>query len=165
MEHLTRRARLEATMNTQHYVRLTAAERAELGALIRREHASTFAQTHARILLLADSGQTGPRLTDREIAAAIGVEVRTVARVRSQFARDGLAAALQRRPRGDRRPRKLEGAQEAQLIALACSDPPPGHARWSLRLLSQRLVELEVVDGIAPETVRQALKKTTLNHG
>jgi transposase len=112
------------------------------------------------MLLLADSGLTGPRLTDREIAAAVGVEPRTVARVRTQFAREGLAATLTRRPRFDRRPRKLDGTKEAQLIALTRDDPPPGHARWSLRLLSQRLVELEVVDHIAPETVRQTLKKT-----
>jgi transposase len=152
-------------MYKQHIVRLSAAERAELSRLIRREDASTFAQIHARILLLADVSPNGPRLTDREIAAAVGVEVRTVARVRAQFAREGLAATLHRRPRCDRRRRKLEGADEARLVALACSDPPVGHARWTLRLLSKRLVELHVVDGIAPETVRQTLKKTTSNRG
>jgi transposase len=148
-------------MSKQHVVRLAAAERAELGRLIRREGASTLAQIHARILLHADVSPAGPHLTDREIAAAVGVEVRTVARVRAQFAREGLAAALHRRSRFDRRPRKLDGAAEARLVALACSDPPAGHARWSLRLLSQRLVELEVVDAISPETVRQTLKKTS----
>jgi transposase len=148
-------------MNKQHYVHLTAAERAELSRLLRREHESTFAQTHARILLHADVAPSGPHRSDVEIAAAVGVEVRTVARVRSQFAREGLAATLARRPRFDRRPRKLAGADEARLVAVACSEPPPGHARWSLRLLSARLVELDVVDHIAPETVRQTLKKTS----
>jgi transposase len=152
-------------MNKQHYVQLTAADRAELSRLIRREHASTFAQTHARILLLADNSQIGAHLTDREIAAAVGVDVRTVARVRSQFAREGREATLVRRPRYDRPRRKLDSAQEARLIALVCGDPPPGHARWSLRLLSQRLIALEIVDGISPETVRQTLKKTHSSRG
>jgi transposase len=152
-------------MNKQHYIRLSGAERAELGALIRREGASTFAQTRARILLHADVAGIGPHRTDEEIAAAVAVTPRTVARVRSQFGREGLSATLQRRPRFDRRPRKLEGAKEVQLVALVCSDPPPGHARWSLRLLSSRLVELDVVDPISPETVRQTLKKTSSNRG
>lgn len=152
-------------MNKQHYVRLTPDQRTELGTLLRREHASTFAQTRARILLQADSGQAGPRLTDREIAAAVGVEVRTVARVRSQFAREGLAATLRRRLRADRRPRKLAGAPEARLMQLATSTPPPGHARWTVRLLAARLVELAVIDHVAPETVRQALKKTSSSRG
>jgi transposase len=155
----------ELTMYKQHYVRLTTAERTEVTALIRREGASTFGQTRARILLHADAGLAGPRLTDREIAAAVGVEPRTVARVRAQYAREGLTATLHRRPRFDRRPRKLDGAAGAHLVALACSEPPPGHARWTVRLLSSRLVELEVVDHVAPETVRKALKKTSSSRG
>jgi transposase len=152
-------------MNKQHYVRLIPAERTELCQLIRREHESTFAQTRARVLLHADVGETGPHRTDVDIAAAVGVAPRTVARVRSQFRREGLAATLRRHPRADRRPRKLEGAPEAYLVALTCSDPPPGHARWTLRLLSKQLVTLEVVDGISPETVRQTLKKTCSSRG
>jgi hypothetical protein len=152
-------------MTTHHVVRLTPAERAEVGVLLRREGASTFAQRRARILLHADRGVTGPRLTDVEVAAAVAVEPRTVARVRAQFATEGLAATLGRRPRADRRPRKLEGADEARLVAVACSDPPAGRARWTLRLLAARLVELEVVDGISPETVRQTLKKTRSSRG
>lgn len=152
-------------MHKQHVVRLTTSERGELGTLIRREQASTFAQTRARILLHADCGRAGPRRTDVDIAAAVGVDPRTVARVRSQYAREGLAATLTRQPRFDRRPRKLEGANELRLVALICDGPPPGHARWTLRLLSKRLVELEVVDHISPETVRQTLKKTSLSRG
>ncbi len=148
-------------MNKQHFVRLTSDERAELGGLIRREGGSTFAQCRARILLHADTGVSGPRLTDVEIAAAVGVEPRSVARVRAQYVAEGLAATLKRRPRADRRPRKLEGAAEAQLVAIACTKAPAGRDRWSLRLLAERLVELDVVDGISPETVRQALKKTS----
>jgi hypothetical protein len=152
-------------MNKQHYVRLTAAERGELRALIRREHASTFAQTRARILLHADVAVDSPHRTDVDIAAAVGVTPRTVARVRSQFGREGLAATLRRHPRFDRRPRKLAGEREVRLMQLASSTPPPGHARWTVRLLTERLVALEVVDHIAPETVRQALKKTSSSHG
>lgn len=152
-------------MPQQHVVRLTPAERTDVGRVIRRTGSSALAQRRARILLHADIGAPGPRLTDREIAAAVAVEARTVARVRARFAADGLAATLAPRPRADRRPRKLDGAAEARLVALACTEPPPGHARWSLRLLASRLVELEVVEGIAPETVRQTLKKTNSSRG
>ncbi len=149
----------------QHIVRLTAAERQRLGRMIRRTGTSAHAQRRARILLQADTGVTGPRLTDGEIAAAVAVDPRTVARPRRQYATVGLDATVQRRPRGDRRPRKLEGEPEARLVALVCSEPPPGQARWTLRLLSQTLVALEVVDAVSPETVRTALKKTVSNHG
>jgi len=152
-------------MSQQHVVRLSPAERAEVGGLIRRAGANAFGQRRARILLHADRGVHGPCLSDVEVAAAVEVEPRTVARVRDQYATEGLTATLARRPRRDRRPRKLDGPTEAQLVALACTDPPAGHARWSLRLLAGRLVELEVVDGISPETVRQALKKTNSSRG
>jgi len=152
-------------VNKQHRVCLSPAERREIGGLIRRDGAGALTQRRARILLHADAGVAGPRLPDVEVAAAVGVEPRTVARVRAQYAAEGVAATLARRPRGDRRPRKLDGDNEARLVALACTEPPPGHARWSLRLLADRLVELEVVDGIAPETVRQALKKTNSSRG
>jgi hypothetical protein len=103
--------------------------------------------------------------SDAAVADATAVDPRTVARVRAEFARYGLERAL-----GGRRPvfpprRKLSDLQEAQVLVLAQSDPPPGHARWSLRLLANRLVELEVVDGICPETVRSTLKKTTCSPG
>jgi hypothetical protein len=99
------------------------------------------------------------------VAAATQVDPRTVARVRAAFARDGLERALcGRRPVFPPR-RKLSDVQEAQVLVLAQSDPPPGHARWSLRLLANRLVELAVVDGICPETVRRTLKKTISSPG
>ncbi len=145
----------------QHIVTLTAAQRRLLGTVIGRDGASAHEQRRARILLHADTSQTGPRLTDVEIAAAVQVAPRTVARVRSQFATDGFDASWHRRLRQDRRPRKLEGEREARLIVLACSDPPDGYTRWTLRLLAERLVELEIVPSISPETVRTALKKTS----
>jgi transposase len=151
--------------NQQHVVRLTPAERAEVRALLAAGTTPARTQTHARILLKADAGAGGPRWTDARIAEAVEVSARTVARVRARFARGGLGAALGRkRPERVYR-RKLDDAQEARLVAIACTEPPAGRARWSLRLLSRRLVELEVVDGISPETVRAALKKTTSSRG
>jgi hypothetical protein len=149
----------------QHVVRLTAAERAEVRALLAAGTTPARTQTHARILLKCDAGAGGPRWSDARVAEAVEVSARTVARVRARFAAAGLAAALARkRPERVYR-RKLDSAQEARLVAVACTEPPAGHARWSLRLLSRRLVALEVVDGISPETVRAALKKTSSSRG
>ena len=148
-----------------HVVRLTPTERAELRALVAAGVAPARTQTHARILLKCDAGTGGPRWTDTRVAEAVEVSARTVARVRVRFATQGLAAAVDRKPPARVYRRKLEDAQEARLVAVACTAPPAGHARWSLRLLSQRLVELEVVDSIAPETVRATLKKTSSSRG
>jgi hypothetical protein len=145
----------------QHVIRLTPAERAELRALLAAGTIPARTQTHARILLKGDAATSGPRWSDARIAQAVEVSARTVAR----FARGGLAAALGRK-RPDRvYRRKLDSAQEARLIAVACTEPPAGQARWSLRLLANRLVELEIVDGISPETVRATLKKTPSSRG
>jgi transposase len=151
-------------MPKQHVVCLLAAERAVLGDLLAAGVASARAQTRARILLKADQGEGGPAWPDARIAEALETSVATVERVRRRWAEGGLDAALHRRPTGPR-PRKLDGAQEARLVALACSSPPAGAKRWTLRLLAGHLVELEVVDGIAPNTVRSALKKTTSSPG
>lgn len=149
----------------QHVVRLTPSERAEVHALIAAGRAPARTQTHGRILLKCDAGTEGPHWTDARVAEAVEVSARTVARVRAHFAAAGLAAALGRkRPERVYR-RKLDDAQEARLVAVACTAPPSGQARWSLRLLSRRLVELEVVDRISPETVRATLKKTNSSRG
>lgn len=113
----------------------------------------------ARILLLAEEGYI-----DEEIARALGAAVTTVERIRKRFVEEGLEAALSERPRPGAA-RKLNGHQEAYLVALACSDPPEGKKRWSMRLLADRLVELGVVDEISDETVRRTLKKGTLSRG
>jgi transposase len=120
---------------------------------------------HARILLMADVGEAGDGEPDDVIAEAVGVHARTVARVRKAFVTSGLEAALNRRPPTGRQYRKLDGAQEAHLIAVACSAPPAGRDRWTLRLLAERLVELEVVDSIDPSTVHRTLKKTSSSRG
>lgn len=147
-------------MSKQHRVDLTAAQRAELSTVVRRSSLSGFTLRRAAILLRADSGGGRPYATDLAVAIATGVATRTVARVRAQFAAEGLAATLGRRPWPPARRRRLDSADEARVVQLACSTPPAGHARWSLRLLAGRVVELEIVDGISPETVRQTLKKT-----
>jgi hypothetical protein len=148
-------------VSKQHTVRLADGERAELAALLRRDDPPGFTLTRARILLHADVGGGRPYQTDLAVATATAVDPRTVARVRAQFATEGLAATLVRRPSARIPRRRLDGAAEARVVRLACSAPPAGHPRWSLRLLAGRIVELEIVDGIAPETVRQTLKKTT----
>lgn len=152
-------------MSQQHVVRLSAEERARLAALIRRDGASALQQQRARILLHADRAAPGPRLSDRAVAAAVAVDARTVARVRAQFAAEGLEAVVTRRRRADRGPRLVDGAVEARLTALACSTPPAGFARWSLRLLAGEAVRLEIVEAISHETVRAALKKMTSSPG
>ncbi|MGH2353732.1 MAG: helix-turn-helix domain-containing protein [Chloroflexota bacterium] len=149
----------------KHRVVLDPADRHRLQGLLRRSSTSALQQRRARILLAVDGGGSRHVPTDAAVAAATQVDARTVARVRAEFTRFGLERALcGRRPVFPPR-RKLSDVQEAQVLVLAQSDPPAGQARWSLRLLANRLVELEVVDGICPETVRRTLKKTTCSPG
>ena len=149
----------------KHRVVLDPADRHRLRGLLRRSRTSAMQQRRARILLAVAGGGSRPVPTDATVAAATQVDRRTVARVRAEFVRYGLDRALSgRRPVFPPR-RKLSATQEAQVLVLAQSDPPPGHARWSLRLLANRLVELAVVEGICPETVRRTLKKTISSPG
>lgn len=152
-------------MAKKYIVRLLSEERLLLLALISAGTAAARAQTHARILLKADAGADGPAWIDSAIAEALETSLRTVERVRQAWVCDGLEAALYPQRSTVSRPRKLNGEQQAHLIALACSPPPAGRTRWTLRLLSNRLVALEVVASIAPETVRLALKQTSSSHG
>jgi hypothetical protein len=136
-----------------------------LHTLIGQGTASARALTHARILLKASQGEAGPGWTDQAIAAALEVHPTTVARVRALYVTAGLGAAVYRKTPEREYRRTLDGEQEARLVALACSAPPEGRTRWTLRLLAGRLVELEVVelevvDAVSYETVRQALKQT-----
>jgi len=146
-------------------VRLTAEERVQLGELLSKGKAAARTLTHARILLKADEGLDGPRLTDEDIAEALDVNRSTVERVRIRCVEEGFDAALRPRPSRQLHPRKLDGVQEAHLVTLACSPAPKGRGRWSLRLLADKLVELEIVDDISHETVRQTLKKTNSSLG
>jgi transposase len=149
----------------RHIVVLSEEERARLHTMIGRGVAPARVLTHARILLKANQGEAGPGWTDAAIAAALEVNPATVARIRRQYVTTGLDAALQRKPPARQYHRRLDGAQEARLVALACSAPPAGHKRWTLRLLAERLVELQVVETDSYETVRQALQQTASSHG
>ena len=152
-------------MNKKYRVQLTPAARAELEQVVRTGRAAAAAQARARILLKADGAEGGPAWPDAAIAAALEVSVATVERVRKRFVTQGLAAATRRQPTTRPPQWKLDGAQEAQLAALACSAPPAGAERWTLIRLANTLVELRVVDSIARDTVRVALKKTRSSRG
>jgi len=147
-------------MKKKYPVILSEAQREELKQLIAAGTAPACKLTHARILLKADQSPQGPGWVDEQVAEAVEVSQPTVARVRKQYFEEGLEAALNRRPPNRVYQRKLDGEQEARLIALACSEPPEGQARWSLRLLADKLVELEIVEEISYQTVRRTLKKT-----
>jgi transposase len=145
----------------KYTVALTAAERQQLSQLIASGRTAAQKLTHARILLKADAGPGGPAWTDRRIAQALEVSVATVERLRQRLVEEGLDAALARKKQDHpSRPPLLDGAAEARLIALACSAPPEGRTAWTLRLLAGKLVELQVVESVSYETVRQVLKKT-----
>jgi transposase len=146
-------------------VRLTDEERAYLEDLVRVGKAAARTLTHARVLLKADEGPAGSAWPDDQIMDALDVSRSTVERVRTRCVEGGLDAALRPRPSATLRLRKLDGAQEAQLIAVACSPAPRGRKRWTLRLLADKLVELQVVDAVSYETVRRTLKKTISSLG
>jgi transposase len=146
-------------MIKKYLVTLTDAERADLEHMIGAGKAAARALAHARILLKADQAPGGPAWSDAAIALAVEVSIATIERVRQRFVEVGLAAALRPRPARAHKLRKLDGAEEARLIALACGAPPAGRAGWSLRLLASQLVELEYVEAISYETVRRTLKK------
>ena len=150
----------------KYRVTLTTDERQNLQDLIASGKAAAKKLAHARILLKADQADGGPAWPDHRIAEAVEVSVDTVERVRRRLVEQGLDAALARKAQ-DRpsRERVIDGRAEARLVALACSAPPGGRKLWTLRLLSDKLVELEVVPSVAPETVRQALKKTRSSRG
>ena len=144
----------------KYLITLTEEERHSLHKLVRSGNAGARKITRARILLKADQSPGAPAWIDQQICVALDVGVTTVERIRKRFVEDGLAAALNRlknRPLPFRR--KLDGHQEAQLVTLACSHPPEGRDRWTLRLLADTLVELEIVDTISYQTVRRVLKK------
>jgi hypothetical protein len=145
-------------------VKLTDLERVLLQEAVSTGVAPARKLLHARILLKADQSEDGPEWPDARIGETLEVSRATVERVRKQYVVAGLDAALARR-RPPPRLRKVDGVGEAHLIATACSAPPAGHKRWTLRLLAGKLVELEQVDAISHETVRQILKKTSSSRG
>jgi hypothetical protein len=149
----------------KYRVTLTAAERDELERLTSAGKGAARRLTHARVLLLADTS-TGQECTDEEIVDALGTGLRTVERVRKRLVTEGFAAALDPKPQPPRPNKvKIKGGIEQKLVELACSEPPEGRCHWTLQLLADRLVVLGLLDTVSVETVRQALKKTTLSRG
>jgi hypothetical protein len=144
-------------------VTLTDDARGNLKALINRGKGEARKLSHARALLPADAAEGGPRRTDQTIAGVLHVCARTGERVRQCFVEQGLEAALIPKPNDRVYARLLDGAQEACLIALACSEPPDGKSRWTLQLLAERMVELDYAETLSDETVRRVLKKTNSN--
>ena len=148
----------------KYVVELSSDEREQLGALISKGKASAKAILKARILLKADQGQLGPCWTDDRIVEALDSNPSMVTRVRRQLVEEGMTAVLRRKKRLTPPIRPIfDGEAQARLIALACSEPPAGRARWTIRLLADKVVELEIVEQAHFNTVGRALKKTISN--
>jgi transposase len=148
-------------MKKRYIVNLTRAEREGLEQLVRRARVSGVKRERASILLRADDD-----LTDEEIADELQVGVKTVARVRQRCVERGVQASLERRPQDNpSRPRKLDGAAEARLTQIACSEAPEGRARWTLSLLADRMVELKVFESVSKSTIQRGLKKASSSPG
>jgi Homeodomain-like domain len=145
----------------KYVVRLSAQERERLETMVRAGKTSAQMQTRARILLKADASDAGEAWSDSAIAAALDTSVNNVARARQQLVEEGFEATLKRKYNpNSARPRIFDGEREAKLIALACSPAPEGFARWSLRLLEEKVVELNIVDKVSDNTIGRTLKKT-----
>lgn len=152
-------------MPKKYVVELTADERRELESLVSKGKAAARKRQHAQLLLKTDSGPFGPAWTDERIGEAFLLSVRTVERVRQRLVEHGLDDALERRQPCRTKPRRFDGEQEARLIAVACSQPPEGRQRWTLRLLAEKVVALEIVDQVDHTTVGRMLKKTNSSLG
>jgi transposase len=146
-------------MNKKYIVRLTDAERERLSGVVKKLSGGSQKVKRAQLLLKADAD--GPNWTDARIAEAFGCRTRTIEKLRERLVTQGFEAALERKQRAEPPiPKKLNGEQEAQIIAMRLGEPPEGYSNWSLRLLADEVVALEIVDSISHTTVRQTLKKT-----
>ncbi len=144
---------------SKYIVRLHAEEQQQLHQLVNTGKRSAVTNLKAQVPLKANAD--GPAWSDPKISEAFDVSLSTIHRIRQAFVEEGLEAALYRKKPTGRQYRKLDGAEEARLIAVACGKPPGGRSRWTLQLLADKLVELEIVDSISRECVRNTLKKTT----
>ncbi len=149
-------------MAKKYIVQLSFEERDELKDLINTGKAAAYKRKHAEILLKADISPEGDAWNDAQISQAFEVSISTIERVRQRLVEEGLEAALNRAKQTKIRNKTLDGEQEAHLVALTCSEAPEGRARWTLRLLADKMVELEYVDNVSHETVRQVLKKNKI---
>ena len=145
----------------KYIVKLTQEERETLLPMLKKGKASANKLMHARVLLEVDERNNATKKkSDEVIANELRISAKTVARIRQRFVEEGLEVALLRRPHANPKSRKINGEQEAHLIALCCSKPPEGRSRWTLKLLANRLVELELIDSVSPVTISRVLKKT-----
>jgi hypothetical protein len=153
-------------MPKSHRISLSQTERDELTALVARRSEKAEPVKRALILLAADEAEGAPALTDAELAERYHASTRSIERLRKRAVEQGIETALNGLKRGPRNPlRKVDGEVEARLVALRCSDPPQGRSGWTLHLLAEHLVTLDVVESISHETVRQVLKKTRSSPG
>ena len=152
-------------MKKKYVVTLTEVERHMLQEMLSRGKAAARKLAHARVLLKADASAGGPAWSDDAIAQGLEVGRATVERIRREFVEEGLQAALERRKSRREYQRALDGDGEAHLVAMACSRAPEGRSRWTLRLLAERMVQLEYVDQVSKDTVWRVLKKTNLSLG
>lgn len=149
-------------MQKRYIVRLDKNERQELSQLVKKEKIAAKKRTHAQVLLLADCSRRGPAWKDKAIAEACQVTVQTVENIRKRLVLEGLELALNRKKQiRPSRQKILDGEKEAKVVATCCGTAPAGHARWTLRLLAERIIELDIVEAVSHETVRCCLKKTS----
>ena len=151
-------------MTIKYKVILTEEEREKLKEIVDKGKRKKINRLHSQILLNIDQSKEG-KMRDIEIAKVLQISEDTIERTRKRFVEEGLEAAINKKVQINYRARKLDGAKEADLVKIACSDAPDGASRWTLQLMVDKLVELNIVDSIAKETVRQSLKKTNLSHG
>lgn len=144
---------------TKYRVTLTPEERDQLRKMVSPGQAAARKLIHARILLKADESEGGEKQKDEDIGNALSANIRTVERVRERFVMEGFDAALNPQPASQTQPSKIDGENEARLIALVCGDPPEGRKKWTMRLRADTMVELRYVDSLSGEAVRKALKK------
>lgn len=149
-----------------HYkVTLTHEEREQLKAILSKGKHSSLQFRNACILLNSDESESGKKVSNEQIAQILHVNSKTVERLKQRFVEEGFEVCIDRKPYPEVKEVKADGDFEAHLIAISCSKAPEGYARWSLRMLADKMVELKYVDNISHETVRRVLKKTKLNHG
>ena len=149
----------------KYIVSLTSSERDFLEQLTKKGKRAAYKMNHARILLKADINQEEGGWIDRKISESLDIGHATIERVRQRFVEEGIEAALNRREQKKRRPKIIDGEKEAYLIAIACSETPKGKSNWTLQMLADKMVELNCVEQVSTETIRQSLKKTNLNLG
>lgn len=151
--------------NQKYRVELTIEERTELEDLLKKDHLGQEKRGRIQILLKADKGPAGGNWANKKITEAYDVSARKVERTKKQLVEEGLDTAVNRKPHLRTREKKIQGEQEAQLIAICCSEPPEGRSSWTLKLLADEMVRLEYIDSVSAETVRRTLKKMNSSLG